>query len=481
MDVDVADLPRSKCCRAAGLLALALTGSLVSGCRGEGPPLVDLAEGPPSVVVIALDTFRADHLGAYGNASISTPVLDRFADEAIVFEHCSSAATWTLPSFASLFTGLLPYHHGVIGGPHGKLDDAQVTLAEILAEHGYRTYAYTSVDYLSARHGMMQGFGFIQSFLRGDVTGRVQQVRPHVEDVLRRPHRDPVLVFAHFFDAHAPYDPPAPFDGMYYEGDPRDPTHDTISVIYDQQRNRIRRDPEPFYRWLRGITDLEYPVRQYAAGVSYLDHELDSLFETMRTSGMMDRSIVIVLADHGEHLTEHDTYFTHRFPYEECLHVPLMIRLPHAVAAGRRVTTDVSLIDVLPTLLELLGLPPREPLDGLSLVDLMKGGRDLPRDYLFAEHGGRINNVVKAVWDDEYRLIHFHTGGRDWVELYDRRHDRAETEDLAGTLPRVQARLTAALDATFDPTHPLAGGEAAPEADTDPDADARLRALGYID
>jgi arylsulfatase A-like enzyme len=454
---------------------------LTAGCT-EPEPLLDPSAGTPNVVILALDTFRADHVGVLGSSLARTPELDRFAAESIVFSDCASTATWTLPSFASLFTGKLPGDHQAIGGEWSKLPDSEITLAERLAANGFDTTGIVAVDFLGPPFGLHRGFDRYEKHTGVPVNGRLRRYDLRVHEVFRVPPREPWMLFVHYFDAHDPYEPPDEFDRLYYDGDetvePEDPAR-SIDVIYSDQ-NLIRQDPRERYLWLEGVRDLEYPVRQYAGGVTYVDHHLGNAIEKMRERGVLDESIVIVLADHGEHLTEHQTYFTHRLPYAECLQVPLMVRLPGAKLGGTRIDTPVSLVDVLPTLLDLLGLDPATDQAGRSLVPLLRGGDPGPR-VLFAEHGTREDLWAKSVWDDRWRYTEIRDGDRFTKELFDRRADPKEERDVAAGHPEVVARFAAALDARFGVERRSLRGEADPTRtpEIDPEMRERLKALGY--
>ena len=486
----------------AVLLAAAAPGESSRAAPASLAPFADLGKpdaaaashpaGPGStddhrwnLVVIGLDTFRADHLGCYGSRQVQTPELDAFAREAVLFENCYANATWTLPSFATLLTGLMPYDHTLIGGEYRTLARDHLTLAQLLRARGYYTYGIVAVDWLTRAFALSRGFLKHEGHMDGPVTGRLRTYQRRVLDFVTRPSRRPYLLFAHYYDAHAPYDPPAPWAGMYYEGDPHDPANTSLSVVYDP-RNRVENSAEDHYHWLKGVTDLQYPVAQYGASVTFLDHHIGEVIAAMRKSGELDRSVVVVVADHGEHLTEHDIYFTHRYPYEEDLHVPLLIRLPRGEHGGRRVTDQVTLLDVLPTLLDLLDTKAPYPLEGRSLVPLMRGGA-LPRatgplaGLHFAEYGAANPGYAKAVWNDRWRLIRFVEPDSTWVELYDRQADRAETHNLAPAQREVVTQLLAALDRRFPPDNPLSAG-GAPESAAPLDAEAleRLRSLGYI-
>jgi len=455
---------------------------LLASCT-QSEPLIDLAEGPPNVIIIALDTFRADHVGVLGSDTAKTPALDRFAAESILFTDCAAASTWTLPSFASLYTGRLPSEHGTIGGSQHRLGDDEITLAERLKANGYHNTAFIAVDYLGKEFGLDRGFDRFLDYSNFPVNERLKKYQRRVHDVFRAPPREPWFLLVHYFDAHDPYEPPLPFARMYYEGDeraePEDPARN-IDVIYDGP-NRVRQDPRTRYRWLEGVRDLRFPVRQYAAGVSYVDHHVGVALDSLRSSGLLDESIVIVLADHGEHLTEHDIYFTHRLPYAETLQVPLMIRLPGAVHGGTRVHSPVSLIDLLPTLLELLDLDPAASVSGQSLTAVMRGEEPENR-LLYAEYGALEDWNARSVWDARWRYTEIVDDGVRGVELFDRRADPREQRNLATERTDLTRFYAAALDARFGAQRPLLlDPSVVPQQELDPAVKARLQALGYVD
>ena len=237
---------------------------LLVGCsRSDSPPaevgLIDLRYGPPNIVILALDTFRADHVGTLGNDWISTPTLDAFAREAIVFEDCASTSTWTLPAFASMFTGLLPSEHRTIGGRRARLPSDIVPLAERLQIQGFETTAFVAVDFLDDPFGLDRGFDRHQNYSEWPVNGRLRKSMRSIRKAIGQSRATPWFLLVHYFDAHDPYEPPDEFDRMYYEGDPEvvpEAPEGRIDVIYSRQ-NRIAADPERRYRWLSGVNDLQ--------------------------------------------------------------------------------------------------------------------------------------------------------------------------------------------------------------------------------
>jgi arylsulfatase A-like enzyme len=239
------------------------------------------------------------------------------------------------------------------------------------------------------------------------------------------------------------------------------------------------RDITNLYTWMYGVTDPEFAPRQYAADVAALDRRIGELMGALRQGGWLDEMLVVVMADHGEHLNEHSCWYTHAYPYQECLHVPLLVRLPRAQQGGRRVPDEVSLVDLFPTLVEMLGGEAPEGLDGISLVSAMRG-EALPARILQAEQGSSPDKYVKSLWDADWRFLSLTMPSRSWVELYDRRRDRAEEHDVAAEHPEVVERFEAELARRFPMESPVVDPGSAPSEPLSEESKARLRSLGYL-
>ncbi len=289
----------------------------------------------------------------------------------------------------------------------------------------------------------------------------------------------PWFLFLHWFDAHAPYTPPAPYDGMYYRGDPRAPGEPLVDFLRSDQ-NTLVLQRDKIYDWLEGVTDVNYPIKQYAAGVSYTDEQIGHVIADLKARGLYDEACIILVSDHGEHLGEHGLFFTHLFPYREALHVPLMIKWPGGRFAGREITDRVSTLDILPTLLDILQLPERDGLDGRSLLPLVRGeGPGKPRPLL-AEQGSDPDFFVKAIVDGDWKLMLHRIAGQDHPVLYNLRTDLDERQDVHAQHPDVVKRLTAEIWKICDPAQPLTKQPALlPEGLSDADRE-RLKSLGYV-
>lgn len=432
----------------------------------------------PDVVMIAIDTLRADHVHSFGNDWIRTPHLDALAGDGVRFTRCYATAPWTLPSFASIFTGLTPSHHGAVGGAREVLDERFTTLAEHLAEAGYRTYGVASVKWLTIPFGTAQGFNFELPLASPPKLEGGPLVTALGKATFDLPRDKPLFTFLHYFDAHAPYAPPPPFARMYYEGDERAPGEPVLDFLRSPANAAPNRDGG-MYDWLAGVTDLRFPAREYAAGVSYTDDHVGQIVAELKRRGRYDDTLIIVVADHGEHLGEHDIWFTHTLPYQETLHVPLLVKLPRGRAAGRVVDTPVSTLDIVPTLLDWLDLPAANG-DGRSLRDLVDGRDGGDASLLVAEQGSDANDFSKSLIDWPRKLICFRTPEGERYELYDLSRDPGERHDLAASHPDDVAVLSARLWALFEEQRPLGAAPASGQAELSARARRQLRSLGYV-
>jgi arylsulfatase A-like enzyme len=448
---------------------------LAPAVRAQAPGKADFG---PSVLFLAIDTLRGDHLHCLGADSLQTPHLDALAQDGVLFRRAMSAAPWTLPSFASVYTGLVPYRHGTIGGRWRRLAEEQVTLAELLAEAGYSTAAYVTVPYVGRKYGLGQGFQELSVLEERTERGaQAAEVTRHGCEYLAA-HRDsPFFLLLHYFDVHAPYTPPAPYDRMYYDGDER-ASGEPILPFLLSGANQTPKKPG-MYDWLAGVSDLQFGVRQYAAGVSFVDDQLGQVLACLQELGLYDKTLVVLLSDHGEHLGEHDIWFAHFLPYGECLHVPLILKLPGAERAGTVVDTPVSNLDLLPTVLDLLRLPIPRGLDGRSLTGLLAGGT-AGASLLVAEQGTIPGRYSKALVEWPWKLLLIQSGNQANYFLFNLAADPAETRDLAGEQPEMVEHLRTRLWQLFDPAQPLVAEPEERPVELDEATQRRLRALGYV-
>lgn len=431
----------------------------------------------PPVLLIAIDTMRADRLGIAGNDSIETPHLDALARDGVLFTRALAAAPWTLPSFASIFTGSLPYRHGAVGGDRTWLDGSQTTMAEHFLAAGYKTGGIAAVDWLTDACNMDQGIQRWQGPLPPEDLSRAEAQTWFARAFCDWHRMRPFFLFLHYFDVHTPYTPPAPFDGMYYLDDPYRDGEPVLSMLQSPANRAPNRDSE-MYDYLAGVTDLPYPRQQYAAGVSYVDMHVGLVLARLKRLDLYDDMLIVVLADHGEHLGEHDIWFTHLLPYEETLRVPLIIKLPRSLHAGRVVDEPVSLLDVLPTVLAGARLKTDLPLDGRNLLPLL-AGREAGSSLLAAEQGSSDGRYSKSWQQGDWKLLFFREPDAARYELYDLAADPCELNDLAAAQPQIVARLRDGMWKLWNPARIVSDDSRGRPRKLDEATRRRLRSLGY--
>ena len=440
--------------------------------RGEPRPVPTETAGPPPVILISVDTLRADHLSCYGYSRLRTPHIDSLARGGTLFAEIGSQAPITLPSHVSLFTSTYPFANGIRENAQ-VLPPGAVTLATVLAAQGYNTAAFIGGYSLERRYGLVQGFQTYDSpfdarVIKGalDLKRPASQVLEGAKHWLGQNSGRPFLLFVHLFDLHQPYDAPAAY--------------------------RARA-----------------PQSEYDQELAYVDDSLGGFFEFLARSRLDRRALVVLFSDHGEGLGDHGENAHGYFIYNSTLHVPLILHWPQAEKNGNsklenrnsklegpnsarvssfefrassfndRVEAPAGLIDVAPTVLSFLGFPAPVNFCGHSLLELAKGGNTPPRD-VYSEssyaHGKFGWAALRSLRRGDYQYI-----DAPHPELYDLKHDPAELHNLlpgqAALAASYRERL-AALVATYRSAPAAAGPTATAVV---PGAAERLRSLGYLE
>jgi arylsulfatase A-like enzyme len=432
------------------------------------PPAAVLA-GRPNLIVFLVDTLRADHLGAYGHAAPTSPRFDAFAREAVLFRDAWAQSSWTRPTVASLFTGLAPDAHG-ISGVSGVLVDELTTLAEALAKGGYRTGAFVANHVVARRFGFAQGF---EAWNEGDEAGLFGKPAAVLAERALRwvdTASRPFFLYVHTLEPHAPYAPEAehwaPFLFEDYRG----------SRNAEALAHKKPLTPDEL-RFLRSAYEGE--VRQNDAAFGMV---LDGL----RARGLLEASLVLFVADHGEEFRDHGAGGHGRTLYQEVVRVPLAVRLPAGARGGTAEGRPVDQVDLMPTLLALLGRPVPAEVHGRDLSSLWLGREpgegEQPLQLSRLLFDGRDKVAVRA---GRLKLILNHDaappGGRVPTELYDLVADPAEGADLAAARP-VVVRALRAEAARLLAAHAAARERlrAGREIELSAEERERLRALGYL-
>lgn len=390
---------------------------------------------PPalSVVIVTLDTTRSDRLTPYGLMDHSMPSLERLAREGTVFDQAISVSPLTLPAHSTLFTGLVPPRHGVRDNADEPLAPSQTTLAEVLRTQGFRTAGFVASAVLDSRRGLAQGFETYSGVPEASGHGpaglqrRADAVVDEASAWMRQVGRERFFLWTHLYDPHRPYDPPGAYGAS---------------------------------------ADL------YTGEIAFAASQVGRLLDTLEQRGLLDRTIVVVAGDHGESLGEHGETDHGIFLYDGVVRVPLMIRVPGA--RPRRVPEVVRLTDIVPTVLDLLGLP-AHPVDGVSLAGLVRGesaGLDLDAysESLYPLRFGW--SGIYALRDSRFKFI-----DAPKPELYDLAADPFERRNIVDERPAVASAMrqrARVIASSGRPAGPVPGTALVP-----PDIRERLAALGY--
>jgi arylsulfatase A-like enzyme len=439
-------------------------------------PDADASHGR-NVILLSIDTLRADHLEAYGYRHETAPfVHERFARGGTLFENVVAAATITTPSHASMFTALSPATHGTVDGMK-TLPSGIATLAEWLRHDRFETAAITENGWLSSTHGFARGFDSFVENRSPDIMEPMGQVDVTFEQASRwlRRHRDKrFFLFLHTFQVHTPYAPPERYTELFAE----------------HEDGPIGADSPTHLRWM---ADYDREIR-------YTDDELRRLFETVDELDLGDDTVFILTSDHGESFLEHGVLEHGTRMDEEAVRVPLML-WGRGVPRGRRVATPVGHVDVLPTILELAGAPGPRHHEGTSLVGLMRGEEppaELAQRPLYSESRGaielgadrrmqRFEPPAFLVRVGPRKLARYRTPEGFRYEYYDLSRDPEEKQDLYSSDPAAAADLVELLDGYeergLELRQRIQRGEPS-ETQTpllDPDQEQKLRALGYLE
>jgi arylsulfatase A-like enzyme len=486
----------------------------------------------PNVLLIVLDATRADACSSYGNPKRTTPALDRLAAEGVLFEQAISAAPWTLPAMTSIFTGLYPSQTDIYA--HRVLDSSIPTLSELLSAAGYGTFCITNNSWLSADFGLQRGFEtvhrqwqwiqtnhefnklvlmersreinsnwlqviahevfrgslfanlinavFIRTLAyRGD-SGASRMMRPFTQWVSSQDK--PWFACVHYLESHLPYKPPKEWVKLF--------TDDLEHAQYWLERDQLR----AAWRYIADVEDLSQRDRKtlrdlYYAEVAYTDYQMGVLLEWLEARGHLDKTVVIIVADHGDNLGEHGLMNHQYCVYDTLIRVPLVLHYPRALPVGKRISQQVQTLDVFQTVLDLASISSK-PTASYNLFDKdrrdftvteygkprLPHRRNLERFGLVSTQIDQFQRGLTALRSDPYKLIVATDGQR---ELYNWRDDPSEDVNLVSLYPETVARLEKYLDRWRKEHARLQDGEMTSEEDINPETEERLRALGYLE
>lgn len=448
-------------------LFLVLAAALIAGCWSR--------KKDPNVVLVIIDTLPAGHVTCYGYGRSTTPNLDALAAEGIRFEHAVAASPWTLPSFASIFTGVIPSRH--MAGFHldppemddrrlAKMRPEMITMAEVFRDHGYRTVGFFNNPFVHPGYGLDKGFD-TYDYVGGDnLTIRpAPQVTSDAIRWINLNGEKPFFMVVHYFDPHLAYNPPL--------------THAMPYVAYYQGKlsGPFNPDKPDMRAGLPGLSeeDRKFVVGLYDGEVAAVDYELGILLKYLREKGIYDNSLVIVTADHGEEFWEHGGFEHGHTLFRELLEVPLVMKYPGTANAGQTVSGYVSLLDLFPTVAEFMGWPLAFSQNGVSLYP--RGGTVKVRPHVIVAENLHYGLQQQAFYSEGYKLVVVRDTGRTTV--YNLEKDPGETKDVLaeGGLPESVKNQVESISLDLEE---LLKAKAPEAAVIDRETIEKLKSLGYI-
>jgi len=460
----------------------------LNGCRKY-----EQLEKLPDIFIILIDTLRADHLGCYGHRGGHSPNLDTIATEGVSFERAISQAPWTQPAIASLFSSHYPSVHKVInygqacdsvlrGAPKVVVfNDSFVTLAEVLRQAGYQTAAFVSNPFVLHEFGFAQGFEhFDASFAANSTPGSVVNDAALAWLRQRKPDR-PSFCFLHYMDVHGPYEARPEF---------LDPLLDEVEAMPDKRKLSHEEIKKLTYLFAlpNTFTDIdrhnrlntyrEYWVARYNACIREVDNYIKSLRVQLEQMGLWDDAYVIVTADHGEALLEHGNW-EHGFSvHHPEVNVPLFLRWPGVLSAGKRIRGTVQLIDLMPTLIDQLKLPKAKGLQGRSLMKEITGRQNLVEETAAFAEGVKSGPEQNAIYLGSWKMMVIPS--KRLRELYFLVDDPLEQNELSARNPQKVQELTKILQEQITLNNLLGSAISTEKVPLTPEQQNRLRSLGYL-
>lgn len=456
------------------IVLAAIVGSLIF--------LLGVKKDPKNLIVITVDTLRADRLGVYGCPRNTSPELDRRAANAILFERALIQWPKTVPSMVSMFSSTYPHTNGVLFGSRGQwVEDRLTMFPEIMKEHGYKTYGVVSNAVLASETNFSQGFDVYRETWMDTSRGKQHSQADHVTDlalqILKNVPREKFMLWIHYVDPHYQYLPPAPYNRMFV-GD----------KFYNKNRV-LRKNPEDnnYHGGVAGrvfaldqTLEWDYFIAQYDAEIRFLDDQLKRLFAEFDRKKLWDSSIVVLTSDHGENLGENQYFFEHGwFPYTASSHVPLLVWHPRE--KPKRISNSTALLDLIPSLFKALKIPQSDKFEGKPW------DFNNPRPVYIESGEGGLNrlNYIRSLWSWPYHLVYVPSETYQRMmqnvpfELYNVEKDWYETKNLILEDPEAAKNLEKQL---------LHWIHSAPNyvpinrktPDYDPEAIEQMEALGYL-
>lgn len=429
------------------------------------------AKNLPNIILISLDTLRADHLGIYGYPRNTSPHIDAFSKESVVFEKAVVQSPWTLPSHMSIMTSLYPSFHGVTN-KSSRLADEHTTIAEVLKKIGYQTAAFTDGGLVSGEFGFNQGFDVYEDEWIG-----IANILPKVEKWLDSNGSKPFFLFIHCYDIHEPYNPPPPYNSIFHDFAYSGNLVPSTTILTAARKGQVTVTSE----------DLRHFIALYDGGIRYTDEKVGEFLSYLQDAELYDQSLIIITSDHGEEFNEHGSFLHWQLYYNPNLHVPLIMHIPGYPKREIRINELVQSIDLLPTIIDLAGQPPHHKAQGRSLLPSIKRKKNLFKRMVQKVFKRSAKHSSLSFAENEINEIHLWTVVTPSAyQLIDNSESRQlfnlETDPLAKTnIINDRSDLAAELLLQYNQLYSTTSQHISSALDLNEQTRKQLEALGYID
>jgi arylsulfatase A-like enzyme len=437
---------------------------------------------PQGIILISLDTLRADHLGAYGYHRDTSPSIDVLAKESVVFENAVVQSPWTLPSHMSIMTSLYPSFHGLTDkDTFLPLSDEYVTLAELLQKGGFKTGAFTDGGFVSAKFGFGRGFDTYY-----DQGGGIKTILPEAKKWLGLLKSEPFFLFIHCYDIHSPYNPPPPYNTMFHDLPYTGNVIPSNKMLTNLLNNKVDINSD----------DVNHIIAFYDGGIRYTDAIIGEFLSYLKSIDLYNQSLIIVTSDHGEEFYEHGSILHWQLYFKPDLHVPLIMHIPGFSKRKIRINELVRSIDLLPTIVDIAGLPKHDQAQGRSLLPLIRKKESLLTRVLlnisdlfkkedtisFAEtkyykHRKLENPFKSIIANDGYHMVYDQIS--DSIKLFNLTLDPDGKNNIAKDHSDVTQRLLSQWEKFFSAKKETS--QRSQIVSLDKQTLKQLEALGYVD
>lgn len=387
----------------------------------------DGKDGPVdyNVVMVVINSLRADHLGCYGDHLNHSAHIDKVAEDGVIFDYTIAQSYWTLPSLVSMLTSRFVCAHNV-DSRDAKLEEGTKTLAEVLSIYGYKTAAFTCGLDTVAAYGLGKGFDKYHVYSGTKAIGSFSDIMPLAMEWLNINQKNKFFLFLHSYDVHPPYKKGCNINNIIsdYKGVFKDSMlgYGELRMINGNMFSRRGK------KVILSAEDIDYIIANYDNGIRCVDEYIGYLIDQLKSLNIYEKTIIVICADHGEELGERGAFnrFGRKNLYQEVIRVPLIIKFSDSSLKGRRISSLAGMVDVMPTILDLLNIPVGHELQGISLSGLIRNSADRTANkYVIAEAG---HDKWAIVRDDGWKLLH----SLDGNELYDISNDPFERNNLIG-------------------------------------------------